>query len=106
MKNRIVSFLGLALLAVAGTAGAADANQLALADGLITHEIRLAAEQQVVAQLVETDGLVSVQLAEWNEYEAVTRLAMADGLVVSMSAPEWTPETRNPGAVLLAATGR
>jgi hypothetical protein len=108
MKNRITSFLGLALLAAAGsaTADTHDANLLAQADGLITHELRIAAEQTVVTRLVEADGLVSLQWLEWVEYDTVARLAMADGLSITPSAPESAPESRSPGAVLLAAKTR
>jgi parvulin-like peptidyl-prolyl isomerase len=88
-----------------------DIAMLAQADGLITNDMRADAEQYAVAMIVEADGLVTAQLRDQVEMQVVARLAAADGLVVegydlAISSPESAPATRNPGAVLLAATGR
>jgi len=85
-----------------------DIALLAQADGLITNDMRAAAEVYAVAQLVEADGLVSEQLRADVETMVVTRLAAADGLLVepivlASSSTESAPAARHSGAVLLAA---
>ncbi|MCR5884357.1 hypothetical protein LRS03_16485 [Rhizobacter sp. J219] len=55
-----------------------DIALMAQADGLITNDMRAAAAEYAVAQLVEADGLISAQLQE----SVVARIAAADGLVV------------------------
>ena len=55
-----------------------DIALTAQADGLITNDMRIAAAEYAVAQLVEADGLISAQLQE----SVAAQLAAADGLVV------------------------
>ncbi|WOB08146.1 hypothetical protein [Piscinibacter gummiphilus] len=55
-----------------------DIALTAQADGLITNDMRAAAAEYAVTQLVEADGLVSAQLQE----SVAAQLAAADGLVV------------------------
>jgi hypothetical protein len=87
-----------------------DIALLAQADGLITNDMRAAAEVYAVTQLVEADGLVSEQLRAEVETLVVTRLAAADGLVVEpivlASGTESAPDARTNSAVLLAAKTR
>ncbi|MBT9527668.1 MAG: hypothetical protein IV105_20625 [Rhizobacter sp.] len=88
-----------------------DIALLAQADGLITNDMRAAAEVYAVAQLVEADGLVSEQLRAEVEMLVVTRLAAADGLVVEpivlASSTGSAPAARaSRAAVLLAAKTR
>ena len=88
-----------------------DIALLAQADGLITNDMRAAAEVYAVAQLVEADGLVSEQLRAEVDTLIVTRIAAADGLVVepivlANSSTESAPAARRSGAVLLAAKTR
>lgn len=87
-----------------------DIALLAQADGLITNDMRAAAEVYAVAPLVEADGLVSEQLRAEVETLVVTRIAAADGLVVEpivlANRTEPAPAPRASGAVLLAAKTR
>jgi hypothetical protein len=88
---------------------ARDIALLAQADGLITSDMYADAQQYAVTQLVEADGLVTAQLRDQTDVQQVAQLAAADGLVTegmvaSMSMPESSPATRNPGAVLVASS--
>lgn len=75
-----------------------DIALVAQADGLITNDMREAAAEHAVAQLVEADGLISAQLQQ----AVVAQLAAADGLVVDSPEFAATLPAVRPAPVVVA----
>lgn len=75
-----------------------DIALTAQADGLITNDMRAAAAEYAVAQLVEADGLISAQLQE----SVAARLAAADGLVVDNAEFAVSLPAARPAAIVVA----
>lgn len=75
-----------------------DIALVAQADGLITNDMRAAAAEYAVAQLVEADGLISAQLQE----SVAAHLAAADGLVVDTPAFAVSVPAVRPATIVVA----